>query len=281
MKTIVITGCTSGFGLETSRRLLAQGHQLIGIARGGKARWMELLGPEASATGRALAYDADLAEAKTVEDAARKILAENPTVDVLINNAGIGLMGTAEDQDPEELRRQFEINFFSAVRLTQIFLPALRKSRGRIISVSSICGIATFPFYGAYCSSKYALESYMEALRHDLAGSGVQVGLIEPGTFRTEFAGRNFWLGKRSRDPSSPHFARTQAFEGFVTRKRLSAPDPDWVVRTMVNWVNQPKIPVRLLIGWDAKFLGFLKKLLPTQLLFDLTQKGFRAMTRS
>lgn len=283
MKTIVITGCTSGFGLAASRKLLARGHRVIGIVRGGTERWTELLGKDAVLSGNATAYDADLADAQSVEEAARKILNEqtgskNQKIDVLINNAGIGLMGTSEDQDPDELRRQFEINFFSAVRLTQLLLPELRKSKGRVISLSSICGIATFPFYGAYCASKYALEAYMEALRHDLDGSGVQVGLIEPGTFRTEFSGRNFWVGKRSKDPKSHSFEKTKAFESWVLRKQESAPKPDWVVNTMVDWVECRKIPVRRLIGWDAKSLGFLKKIIPTGVLFAMTQKGFRKL---
>lgn len=257
MKTIFISGASSGFGKLTVPLLLEKGHTVIAGMRGGNAR-LEALFPEELRQFRGRLSAVDLHLEKSSEFVS--IVQQVPKLDVLINNAGYGLLGVLEDQTEEQIRYQMEINFIGTALLTRAFLPALRQARGRILNVSSLAGRAGFPFYGLYCASKFALEGLSECLYYDLKPFEVQVGLIEPGGFRTQFAtARQFGEEKAG----SPYRERTEAFtKAFeMTQSRLD--DPMKVARLIADLCDKPRICLRNPIGKDAKAILIFRRILP------------------
>jgi NAD(P)-dependent dehydrogenase (short-subunit alcohol dehydrogenase family) len=188
--TILITGATAGIGRHAALHLARAGHRVIATGRRPDA--LALLQKEAAGTKlETLALDvtsADSIEAARAEVATRT---DGYGLDVLVNNAGYGLMGPLEEITDHDLRAQYDTNVFGLVAMIRAFAPQMRqRGRGRIINVSSMGGKMTFPFMGAYNSTKYAVESLSDALRMELAPFGVSVCLIEPGAIKSDFAGR-------------------------------------------------------------------------------------------
>lgn len=187
-------------------------------------------------------------------------------LDVLINNAGYGLFGALEDISEPELRRQFEVNFFGAVFLIRDLLPLLRRSKGRVINVSSVAGTLGLPLSSAYCSSKFALEGLSESLYYEARPFGVQVCLVEPGRHRTEFSRHMAW-GEKSREESSPYARMT---ENYLSRKnklseRVVVPQ-EKVIRAILELTETKYMPLRVPIGTDAWAVRLIKTLLPERL---------------
>jgi NAD(P)-dependent dehydrogenase (short-subunit alcohol dehydrogenase family) len=173
---IVITGASTGIGLETARLLVESGYRVFGTVRG----------PEDAARLVSLGADpliVDVTNADTIESAARrvaKILQDLPLI-ALVNNAGVPAAGPVELADLREMRADFEVNVFGTIAVTQSFLPLLRRSRRRILNVSSIAGRFVCPMLGPYAASKHALKALSDALRRELRPAGVDVVVIEPG----------------------------------------------------------------------------------------------------
>src|SRR5215468_9431026 len=188
-KTVFITGATAGIGRTTALHLASLGHHVIASGR----RRAEL--DKLAAEGRGLAGKLDVVAldvtqaasiAAAVDEVAR--LLGDRGLDVLINNAGFGVLGPTSEISDAEMRRQYETNVFGLMNVTRAFLPGMRARRaGRIINVSSIGGRITLPYFGVYNSTKYAVESLSDALRYELAPFGIDVALIEPGVIRTNF----------------------------------------------------------------------------------------------
>jgi NAD(P)-dependent dehydrogenase (short-subunit alcohol dehydrogenase family) len=263
-KLILITGTSSGFGKTAVTLLLEKGHTVIAGIRGGDSRLKEIFPAEIAKHGsrlRALDLHMDKEESlATVRDLIDREYGGK--LDVLINNAGLGFYGALEDQAPEQLRDQMEVNFFGPVFLTRLLIPALRKARGRVISTSSIAGLITFPYYGAYCVSKFALESMMEGLHYQLKPFGVQVALVEPGGFRTEFT-KSKTFPQASYLPGSLYRARTEAMEKFLKGVDFRLADPLKVSKLLVKLCEKRRIRLRYLIGLDAHFARLTWRILP------------------
>ncbi len=259
MKRIVITGTSSGFGHLTAKRLTARTDlALCEAVRGGAAR-LATLGHESRTHGFAL--DLDLASGTSIEAFVAALRERWPDgLDVLINNAGFGLFGAIEDQPLDDLRRQMEINFFGTLELTKKLLPALRSRKGRVISVSSIAGRYAYPYYGAYCASKFALEAAMEALSYELEADQVQVCLIEPGGFRTDFSKNKVVAGlvRHGR-----HETRMHRLHRFMTETASRQGDANDVAKLIERFCFQPRLPLRRIIGKDAIGFHWLARLIP------------------
>jgi short-subunit dehydrogenase len=182
-KTAVVTGASSGIGRETAKRLVGKGFKVIAAAR--RLDRMEEL---KSQFGNIVPMQVDLSRAEEVERFCGELSRLPEPVSILINNAGYSIRGAVEDVPPEAVRRVFQVNVFSLIRVTQACLPGMRKAReGRIINLSSMAGKFAFPMSGVYAATKYAVEAVTDALRIEVRPLGIRVVAIRPGFTATEF----------------------------------------------------------------------------------------------
>jgi short-subunit dehydrogenase len=180
----LITGASSGFGREIARAVLERGGKVIATAR--KPEVLANLVREAPA--RAMALALDVANKAQIDASLAAATARFGAIDVLVNNAGYGLLGSIEETSEAQIRALFEVNFFGLVAVTQALMPAMRQRRaGWIVNVSSVAGQIGMPTSGFYSASKFAIEGFSESLRSELALFGVGVTVVEPGLFRTRF----------------------------------------------------------------------------------------------
>lgn len=185
MKSLVwfITGASRGFGLEIARAALERGDAVVAAARDRQAVERELGQSE-----RLLAVELDVTDERQAQDAVSRALARFGHIDVLVNNAGRGLLGAVEEASAEEVRSVFAVNVDGLLAVTRAVLPAMRSRRsGRILNISSVGGFDAWPGWGVYCATKFAVEALSEALHAELLPLGIRVTVIEPGTFRTDF----------------------------------------------------------------------------------------------
>jgi NAD(P)-dependent dehydrogenase (short-subunit alcohol dehydrogenase family) len=252
----------------SSVELARRGHRVFATLRD-----LEKAGPLREAAARAgvtlevLALD--VTRPDSIAHAIEEVLARVGRIDVLVNNAGFGMGGFLEDVSLEELREQFETNFFGLVAMTKAVLPAMREQRhGKIVNVSSISGRLAAPGLSAYCASKWAVEGISESLRHELRQHGIWVTLIEPGTFKTDIQGKNRRIAARALDPSSPNYQAMQAgmrvIDKMLARNRQ---DPQWVADAIADAVDAERPPLRRLVGRDALGEAVVKAMLPFRAL--------------
>ncbi len=184
-KVAVVTGASSGIGEATARELASRGASVVLAARA--VERLEALRREISASGGlALAVETDVSERASVEAMVERSVGEFGRIDVLVNNAGLGLSGRIPEVRAEDVRHVFEVNVIGALNCIQVVLPRMG-SGGRIINVSSVVGRRAIPKVGAYCASKFALNALSDALRVEVAERGVSVTSVYPGTTRTAF----------------------------------------------------------------------------------------------
>ena len=192
----LITGASSGLGYALAEHVLKQGDQVVLAAR--TVASMEALA--ASYPNTALAVGLDVSDPQQQVAALRQAEARFGAIDFLVNNAGIDFLGAIEEQDEADYRKIFEVNFFGAVALLRLALPAMRaRGRGMIVNMSSMDGIASLPANGFYSASKFALEGMTEALWQEIEPLGLRAMLIEPGSFRTGIGGRTKFSGQKDR----------------------------------------------------------------------------------
>jgi NAD(P)-dependent dehydrogenase (short-subunit alcohol dehydrogenase family) len=211
---VVVTGASTGIGRETARRLAASGFRVFGTVR----REEDAAGLRAEGVEPVRLDVTDPASVAAARDAVLAALGEAPLAG-LVNNAGVPAAGPLEFLPLEELRHVLAVNVVGVMAVTQAFLPALRRSGGRIVNMSSVSGRVAMPFVGAYAASKFALEALSDSLRRELLGSGVRVTLIEPGSVRTPIWDKVQAPGKLERYDGTPYAAaiplvRQQALAG-------------------------------------------------------------------
>lgn len=268
-KVVLISGASAGLGQAAAEALAQQGHRVYGTSR--RAQWPR----EAIVAGRPLIVPMDVTRDDSVEAVVRFVLEREGRLDVLVNNAGMGIAGALEDTSVEEARSQLETNLFGVHRLCRAVLPTLRaQRRGLMINVSSIGGIVTLPFQGFYSASKFALEAYSDALRLEVAPFGIDVCLVEPGDFRTGFtAARQLVSGHR---PGSAYYEAGQRAIAVMERDEQKGAEPREVARLIARLVETPSPPARSLAGATVqKSVVLLKRLLPTRALDAILRKNF------
>ncbi len=275
---MLVTGASSGFGKMFVEAFLGEGWTVYATLRGGAPRMEEIYRASLLAhpewRDRCVALDLHVDREASVNAVVEKVNAAGG-LDLLIHNAGYGLMGPLEDMSIAELRHQMESNFLGAVALTQGLLPALRAHRGRVIVMSSVAGRVGIPFYAAYNASKFALEGFFDALAYELRPEGVSVCLVEPGGFctseepRDPIVGERFWTSSRNREANG-QFARQLKLQGTM------GANPARVVRLVLRLAQSRRVPIRALIGWDAWGLMFLTRFIPAWLHRRLFEWGFR-----
>lgn len=182
-RSILITGCSSGIGLASARMMTSRGWRVFATAR--KPDDLERIEREVGATPLQL----DLTDPHSIARVAEDVLAQTGgRLTALFNNGAYGQVGAVEDITAENLRRQLETNVIGTHDLTRRLLPAMRaEGNGRIVQCSSVLGIVSVPYRGAYCASKFALEALSDAMRHELKGTGIHIAIIQPGPIRTRF----------------------------------------------------------------------------------------------
>jgi NAD(P)-dependent dehydrogenase (short-subunit alcohol dehydrogenase family) len=244
----LITGVSGGLGREIAIAALARGDSVAGTLRQAddKAAF------EASAPGRAHGVLLDLARPEDAASAAATAAGALGPVDVLVNNAGYGLVGAVEEASLAEIRRQFEVNVFAAVAMIQAVLPAMRARRaGRIVNVTSVSGLAVWAGTGIYCASKHALEAIGETLADEVAPLGIAVINVAPGGMRTDYAGRSL-VRSAARIPAYDQGPAHQAEAILADNAGSEGGDPAKVARAILAAVDSPAPPRRLLLGADA-----------------------------
>ena len=189
-----ITGCSTGFGRELAKLLIQRGYRTVVTAR----ELHKIEDIAAGHQGQALALKLDVTRPEEVAASVRQAESAFGRIDVLVNNAGYGYLGTLEESSESEARAMFETNFFGLARMTRAVLPGMRsRRRGCIVNISSIGGLVGFPGVGYYNATKFAVEGLSEALQKELQPLEIKVLVVEPGPFRTDWAGRSMKISGR------------------------------------------------------------------------------------
>jgi NAD(P)-dependent dehydrogenase (short-subunit alcohol dehydrogenase family) len=217
-KVAVITGTSSGIGLLTAIELAHNGYSVVATMRSlGRVSRLEEAAQKANVRDRLDLCQLDVTDFDSIPAAIEAIVKDHGHIDVLVNNAGLSMSGFAEDMSLDELRQQFDTNFFGVVALSKAVIPVMRQQKsGHIIQVASVAGRVGNPMLSAYCNSKFALEGWSESVRMELRALGIQVVVVEPGSFDTDIWTRNVTIVKAALDPNSPNKERSRRFAQFV-----------------------------------------------------------------
>ncbi|HET9067433.1 MAG TPA: SDR family NAD(P)-dependent oxidoreductase [Amaricoccus sp.] len=272
-RSVLITGCSSGIGLDAARTLRARGWRVLATCRQpADCERLEAEGLES--------FQLDLADEAGLAVAAEEALARTAgRLDALVNNGAFAIPGAVEDLPRAAFRAIFETNLFGQIDLTSRLLPAMRAAgQGRVVMVSSVLGLVAAPWRGAYVATKFALEGATDALRLELAGSGIAVVLVEPGPIATPFRRNSIPHFERHVDwRSSPHRA---AYEATLLRRlyepgardRFELP-PAAVTRRLVAALESPRPRPRYFVTAPTHAVGLLRRLLSTRALDALVRR--------
>ena len=263
-KTILITGATSGIGRHAALHLAGRNHRVI--ATGRRKAALEKLREEAR--GGIDVLPLDVTDAGSIETAKARVndLTEGYGIDVLVNNAGFGTAGPLIEMPDADIRAQFDTNVFGLVAVSQAFVPAMMTRRsGRVINVSSIGGKFTFPFFGAYNATKYAVESMSDALRVELAPFGVHVSLIEPGVIRTNFADTAMSEVSSYSTESSAYLSVLGRAEELREMSEKQAVGPECISRAIEQAVSARRPRARYMAPLRAKLMIAVARIMPTR----------------
>jgi NAD(P)-dependent dehydrogenase (short-subunit alcohol dehydrogenase family) len=275
-KVALVTGSSSGIGFETSLMLARAGFNTYASMRNlEKSKNITEIAKKEKLPLQVVQLDVN--NDGSVKDAIVKILKADQRIDVLINNAGYGLFGPVEDTSIEEIKAQFETNFFGVVRVTQQVLPLMRRQNsGTIVNVSSVGGRIGLPALSAYHSTKFALEGLSESIAFELEPFGIRVVIIEPGVIRTNILNSSS-SAKKALDPKSPYFSLSQKLnDNFksMMESELSSP-PEEVAKVILQAVTSENPQLRYSVGDDAANLIHARKNMPDKEFRKMIMKNF------
>lgn len=247
MKTWFITGASRGFGVRIARLALERGDNVVATARNPEAVTTALGGHP-----NLLAVALDVTDEAQAIAAAKAAIARFGKIDVLLNNAGFGLVGAVEEATAAEVEAIFSTNVFGLLNVTRAVLPHMRKARsGRILNISSVGGYRSGAGFGVYCSAKFAVEGLSEALYDELAPLGIQVTVVEPGYFRTDFLdGSSAAVSPVQIDDYAETAGAVRA--AAVALNHNQPGDPTRLAQVLVDFANHPAPPMRLPLGSDT-----------------------------
>ena len=246
-KIIFITGVSSGFGRALAVEAANEGYRVVGTLRNAE----QVSEFDKAVPGKTYGKLLDITNMDAIPAAVSEIEKDVGPIDVLVNNAGYGQEGTIEESPLEDLRQQFEVNVFGTVAVTKAVLPYMRQRRkGHILTITSMGGLTTFPGLGYYHGSKFALEGIFEALAKEIKPFGIHVTSIEPGGFRTDWAGRSMTRTARSVPDYDDLFNPLR--EARVKRSGNQPGDPSKAARAMLKVIDSENPPGHLLLGEDA-----------------------------
>jgi NAD(P)-dependent dehydrogenase (short-subunit alcohol dehydrogenase family) len=275
---VLITGGTDGLGKAAALLLARRGYLVYAAGRAAQKREeLDRLAHEERVAVRTL--EMDVCDNASVQIGAELVIDKGGGIDVLINSAGVGYMAVVEELRMEDMRQQFETNFFGALRVTQAVLPHMRtRKRGRILMLSSAAALVAPPTYGAYSSSKYALEGLSDALRLEMYPFGVEVILIEPGYIVTNFQQtaqklRQPYADKENESPYAKIYASARA--GANRNRAQSKTTPEDCAQVILKAIEAPHPKARYPVTRLAKHLSIGKRLLPEAILDSILRKTF------
>jgi len=320
-KVILITGCSSGFGLLIATRLAAHRHTVIATMRNLDKRqalldevqkrnaiefcksnvipaeagihktsvWMpasagmtrsNILSTEVN---NLQIFPLDVTDIRSIKATVAAVEVQHGRIDVLVNNAGYGIGGFFEDLTQAEIRGQLDTNFFGVQNVTREVIPIMRRQRqGKIINISSIAGLYALPGFGAYNASKWALEGFSESLYYEMRLFGVNVCLVEPGTYRTTIFYGNKRYAKNFNNPQSPYYKHSKYFSEKVDKYvAADKKDPEDIAILVEKLVNAKNPSFRNIPDRRSKILFVLKRFLPFKVFSGLLYKAlFSRMAR-
>jgi short-subunit dehydrogenase len=274
--SILITGCSSGIGLCAAQTLQKRGYQVFATAR--KDQDLENL----KSQGIESLY-MDMEDPASIQQGVNTVLEKTGgTLDALFNNAGYGVPGAVEDLTLAMLRKQFETNVFGPIELTNLIMPVMRKQgHGRIILNTSILGVITMPYRGAYNASKFALEAFSSTLRQECRGSPIFISIIAPGPIKTRFrdnAAKSYHEtleNKPSVHESAYQNMQKHFDEPPKSEIALTSP-PEAVVAKLIHALESPRPKTRYYIGLPAHLFAFLRRILPDAALDWVVAQSLR-----
>lgn len=272
-RSILISGCSSGIGLTAAKTLKARGWRVFATAR----KQTDLATLERDIGVEALSME--LSDVASINRCADAVLAKTGgKLDALYNNAAYGIVGAMEDISADVLRKHFDVNVIGTHELTRRMVPVMRaQGHGRIVTCSSVLGLVSGPYRGAYSASKYAVEAMTDALRYELAGSGISVSLLEPGPIKTQFLPSTLAQFDATVDAAnSPHkaqYAKRLAAMANDTSSFLKF-GPESVVKSLVHALESPRPRVRYRISPHTYAIATFRRLLPSRVLDMLLSRS-------
>jgi NAD(P)-dependent dehydrogenase (short-subunit alcohol dehydrogenase family) len=271
---VLITGATAGIGRHVALDLARKGFWVIASGRRPEA----LAALLADAEGLRLnTIELDVTDSASIARAVEEVdaITGKRGIDVLINNAGYGMAAPIIETSDEDLRRQYDTNVFGLMAVTRAFAPRMmERGRGRIINVSSVGGRVTLPFFGAYNSTKYALESLSDALRRELHAFGIQVALIEPGPIRSDFAEKTMTYVDRYANEASPYagvYARAHRIRELTDARSAG---PECVARAIEHAIVARRARPRYVMPVSSRLFVWLTGWLPTRVVDWMFQRA-------
>jgi NAD(P)-dependent dehydrogenase (short-subunit alcohol dehydrogenase family) len=250
-RVAIVTGASGGIGEATALALALAGYRVFGTGRK----------PAQSKTAGVEYLVCDVTSNASVEAAFSEVLAKAGRIDLLVNNAGVGLMGGAEESSIDQAKSLFDVNLFGVMRTTKAVLPVMRRQkRGRIVNISSVQGLIPAPYMAVYASSKHALEGYSESLDHEIRDAGVRVVLVEPAYTRTSFEGNLIQADQRLDAYKS---ARSNAEAVMRDVMNSTADSPEVVAQTVLKACTTANPRSRYAAGKMARQVSLLRRFVP------------------
>ena len=275
-KVAIVTGSSSGIGYETSLILARNGFHTYATMRNLEVEKTKPLTEAVKNENLQLqVIELDVDNDKSVIDAINTIVEERKRIDVLINNAGYALGGALEDSSMDEIKTQFETNFFGAIRATKAVLPVMRRQgEGKIVNITSMGGRIAIPLSSAYHGSKFALEGLSESIQYELEPFGIKVILIEPGA-----VGSNFWknikIARSSSEANSPYSQFGNKILKAYKQMEQNTISPSVVAKTILDAVTSDNPQLRYVVGEDAAKTLEARKNMSDNEFRDLIKKQF------
>ncbi|MEO1050747.1 MAG: oxidoreductase [Bacteroidota bacterium] len=246
-KVWLVTGVSSGFGKELMHAISEAGDIAVGTVR----KEEQIATTEAILPGNTFAYLLDVRNQKQVNQVVSDVHNRFGKIDIVVNNAGYGLIGAVEESSDEEVRQQLETNLFGALYVTQMVLPIMRKQKaGHLIQISSVGGFVSYPGAGIYNASKYALEGFSEAIAKEAGHLGIKVTTVEPGPFRTEWAGTSLKQTKQRIDDYHQSVGEFRAW--LVSDNGSQVGDPYLAAKAIVTLAYNANPPLNFPLGESA-----------------------------
>ncbi len=249
-KVIVISGASSGIGLETALFLNKKGYTVYGLAR-----------RKPQGTLPFSLIPTDITDASSIQQAVALLMEKETHIDALINCAGMGISGPVQHTDGKDVQKMFDVNLFGTFALTKALLPSLRETKGMIINISSVAGVLTVPFQTFYSMSKAALISFSEGLRMEVKPLGIRVVSVLPGDTKTGFTG-----AREKASTNDPAYAkRLEKSILRMEKDEQNGKSPRTVAKACARLLKHKHPPLKVTVGFEYKLFIFLKKILPSR----------------